>query len=149
MEQNNTTKDCGMNPEIIPKLDNYETLLKMIKQYKEDGCLLKFVTDDFKDSILFEYKVLLVKKEIGCDVVYRRFSRFLKGITPLSVSVCNIDEAISLAKNIIEEIGLDLPSSVTKEDKTAYEKSIILNKINSHRNTFDSKIDYAYFYDYF
>jgi len=149
MDQNNATKDCGMTPETSPKLDNHEKLLKTIKEYKDNGCLLDFVTDDFKNFILFEYKVLLVKKEIGYDVVYRRSSSFLKGRTPLSVSVCNIDEAISLVKNIIEEIGLDLPSSVTKEDETAYKKSIILNKINSHRNTFDSKIYYAYFYNYF
>jgi hypothetical protein len=63
MDQNNATKDCGMTPETSPKLDNHEKLLKTIKEYKDNGCLLDFVTDDFKNFILFEYKVLLVKKK--------------------------------------------------------------------------------------
>lgn len=148
MKKNNATKDCGMTSEITPKLNNpYEKLLKAIKKSKKDGDVLNIVTDDFKKTILFEYKVLLVKKEIGYPNMIRRNSKFFKNNGPLFV--CNIDEAISLTKNIIEEIGLDFSSEVTKEDKAAYEKSIILNRINSHRNTFNSKIDYAYFYDFF
>lgn len=41
--------------------------------------------DDFKNSILFEYKVLLVKKEIGYPNMIGRNSKFLKNNGPLFV----------------------------------------------------------------
>lgn len=129
------------------RLNPYETLLKMIKQYKEDGCLLDFVTGDFKNSILFEYKVFLAKKEIGETVRLRRFSKFFENGDHLFL--CDIDESMLLTKNIIEEIGLELPSSITKEEKEVYKKSIVLNNANMRSNTFNSKVDCAYFYDFF